>query len=66
MKLKREDESVGASFLLRKGNKLLTGANTETKCRAVTEQKAIKRLSHLGFHQSQNPDTIVYDLLKGT
>jgi hypothetical protein len=41
MKLKKkEDQSVGASVLLRKGNKILTGANTETKCRAETEGKA--------------------------
>ena len=47
MKLKKkEDQSVGASVLLRKGNKILTGANMETKCRAETEGKAIQRLSH--------------------
>ena len=49
MKLKKkEDQSVGASVLLRKGNKILTGANTETKCRAETEGKTIQILSHLG------------------
>jgi hypothetical protein len=32
MKLKnKEDQSMGASVLLRRGNKILTGANTETK-----------------------------------
>jgi hypothetical protein len=46
MKLKKkEDQGVGASGLLRKGNKILTGANMETKYRAETEGKAIQRLS---------------------
>ena len=31
-------------------NKILKGANMETKYRAETEEKAIKRLSHLGVH----------------
>jgi hypothetical protein len=34
MKLKKkEHQSVGASVLLRKGNKIFMGANMETKCR---------------------------------
>jgi hypothetical protein len=45
---KKEDQSVGASVLLRRGNKMHTGGNTETKCGAVTEGKAIQRLLHLG------------------
>jgi hypothetical protein len=49
MKLKKkEDQSVGALVLLRRGNKILTGGNTETKCGAETEGKAIQRLPHLG------------------
>jgi len=49
MKLKKkEDQSVGASVLLRRGNKILTGENT--KCGAETEGKAIQRLPHLGIH----------------
>jgi hypothetical protein len=47
---KKEDQSVGTSVLLRKGDKILMGANMETKCRAETEGKAIQRLSHLGIH----------------
>ena len=31
---KKEDQSVGALVFLRKGNKILMGANMETKCRA--------------------------------
>ena len=59
MKLKRkEDQSVDASILLRRGNKILMGPNTETKCKAETERKAIQRLPHLGIqttfsHQTQ-------------
>ena len=51
MKLnKKEDRSVDASVLLRRGNKTLTGENMETKCGAETEGKAIQRLSYLGIH----------------
>jgi hypothetical protein len=51
MKLKKkEDQSMGASVLLRKGNIILTGENTATKCRAETKGKAIQRLPHLGIH----------------
>jgi hypothetical protein len=49
MKLKKkEDQSVDASVLLRKGNKIPMGG--DTKCGANTEGKAIQRLSHLGIH----------------
>lgn len=38
-------------FLLQsKENKILTGGNKETKCRAETEGKAIQRLPHLGIN----------------
>jgi hypothetical protein len=47
---KKEDQSVDASVLLRRVNKILTGENMDTKCGAETEGKAIQRLSHLGFH----------------
>jgi hypothetical protein len=48
---KKEDQSVDASLiLLRRRNKILTGANMETKCGAETEGKAIQRLPHLGIH----------------
>jgi hypothetical protein len=59
MKLKKkEDQSVGASVLLRKGKKIFMVANMETKCRAETEGKAKQRLPHLGIdpiysHQTQ-------------
>jgi hypothetical protein len=47
---KKEDQSVDALVLLRRGNKILTGGNTETKCGADIEENVIKRLSHLGIH----------------
>jgi hypothetical protein len=51
MKLKKkENQSVGASGLLRRDNKIFTGANMEIKCGAETERKAIQRLPHLGIH----------------
>jgi hypothetical protein len=37
---KKEEKSVGASVLLRKGNKILMGANMETMCGTETEGKA--------------------------
>jgi hypothetical protein len=51
MKLKKkEDQSVDASVLFRRGNKILTGGNMESKCGAETEAKAIQRLPLLGTH----------------
>jgi hypothetical protein len=59
MKLqKKEVQSVDTSVLLRRGNKIPMGGDTETKCGAKTEGKTIQRLSHLGIypiysHQTQ-------------
>jgi hypothetical protein len=59
MKLKKDEEqSIDALVLLRRGNKTVTGTNTETKCGVETEGKAIQRLPHLGIlpiysHQTQ-------------
>jgi hypothetical protein len=36
---KKEDQSVDASVLLRKGNKMLSGGNMDTKCGAETEER---------------------------
>jgi hypothetical protein len=47
---KKEDHTVDNSVLLRRGNKIPTGRNTETKFWAEAEGKAIQRLSHLGIH----------------
>jgi hypothetical protein len=54
MMLKKEDQSVHALVLLRTENKILKGVNTETKCGAETEKKAIQKLSHLGIHPISN------------
>jgi hypothetical protein len=51
MKLKKkEDQSVDASVLLRRGNKIPMEGVTETKYGAETKKKNIQRLSHLGIH----------------
>ena len=58
MKLKKEDQSVDTSVLLRKGNKIPMGRVTDTKCGAETEEKAIQSLPYLVIypiysHQAQ-------------
>ena len=59
MKLKKkEDQSMYALVLLRRGDKVLKGTNMETKNGAETGGKAIQRLPHLGIrpiycHQMQ-------------
>jgi hypothetical protein len=51
MKLKkREDQSVDTTVLLRRGNRIPMGGDTEMTCRAETEEKAIQRVPHLGIH----------------
>ena len=53
-------KSVDALVLLRRGNKILTGANIKTKCGAEAEGKANQRLPPPWdlFH-TPNSDTIV-------
>ena len=59
MKLKKEDQSVDTSFLLRMGNKIPMEGVTETKCGVETEGKTIQRLPRDPSHiQSLNPDSI--------
>jgi hypothetical protein len=48
MKLKKEDQSVDTSSLLRRGNKIPMGGIT--KCGGETEGKTTQRLLHLGIH----------------
>ena len=51
MKLKnKEVQSVYASVLLRRGNKILRRTKTEKKCGPENEGKVIQRLFHLGIH----------------
>ena len=48
MKLKKkEDQSVDTTVLLRRGNKIPMGGDTESECGAETEGKVIQRLPHL-------------------
>jgi hypothetical protein len=55
MKLKKKkDQSVDTSFLLRMGNKIPMEGVTETKFRAETEGRTIKRLPHVGIHPIYN------------
>jgi hypothetical protein len=58
MKLKKKkDQSVGALVILRRGNKILMGANTKPNCGVVTEGNAIQRLLHLGINPIYNHQT---------
>jgi hypothetical protein len=60
IKLKnKEDQSVVLRSFLEGGKKMPMGGDTETKCGAETEGKAIQRLPHLGIlpiysHQTQS------------
>jgi len=50
MKLKKKiDRNMDASVLLKRGNKILTGGNTETKCGEETGGNVIQRVPHLGI-----------------
>ena len=53
-KIKKEDQSVDTSILLRRGNKIPMEGVTETKCEAETEGMTIQWLSHLGIHPINN------------
>jgi hypothetical protein len=53
---KKEDQTVGASLLLGRSNKILMGTNKETKYGTETEGKAIQRLPHLGIHPIWSPN----------
>jgi hypothetical protein len=44
--MKKDDQTMDTSVLLRSENKILKGGNSETKCGG----KAIQRLPHLGLH----------------
>ena len=67
MKLKKiEDQSMGASVLLRRGNKILTGGNMEAKYGADTEGKAIQRLPHLGTYPINSHQTQMLSWMLGS
>jgi hypothetical protein len=48
--IKNEDQSMDILVLLRRGNKIPIGGDTETKFGAETEGKTAQRLPHLGIH----------------
>jgi hypothetical protein len=54
---KKEDQSVDASVLLRRGNKILIGGNTETKCGAESEGKATQRLPYVAIYPIHSHQT---------
>ena len=47
---KKEEQSMDILFLLRRGNKISTEGDAETKCGAETEGKTIQRLPKLVIH----------------
>jgi hypothetical protein len=55
--MKKEEQSVDTSILLRRGNKIPMEGFTETKFRAETERRTIHRLPHLGIHPVNNHQT---------
>jgi hypothetical protein len=57
MKLKKEDQTVDTSFLLRMGNKIPMDGVTETKFGAEPEGMTIMRLPHLGIYHINNHQT---------
>jgi hypothetical protein len=62
MKLKKEEQSMDTSLLLRMWNKIHMGGDTDPNCETETEGKTIQRLPYLGNPScilSPNPDTIV-------
>jgi hypothetical protein len=46
----KEDKGVDTLVLLRRGNKIAMGEDTETNCGAETEEKTIQRLPYLRIH----------------
>jgi hypothetical protein len=51
---KKVDQSVIALVLDRRGNKILSGGNMETKYRVETKGKAIQILPHLQIHRTRS------------
>jgi hypothetical protein len=57
MKLKKEDNSVNTSILLRTGSKISIEEVTETNFGAETEGMNIQKPLHLGIHPINNHPT---------
>jgi hypothetical protein len=56
-KLKKEDQSMDTSIILRMGNKIPMEGVTKTNCGAETEEMIVHRLSHLETHHIYNHQT---------
>ena len=54
---KKEDQSLGTSFLLIMGNKIPMEGVTETKFGAEPERMTIQKLPHLEIHPINNHQT---------
>jgi hypothetical protein len=48
--MKKDDQSTDILVLLRRGNKIPMGGDTEIMCGAETVGKTIQRLPYLGIH----------------
>jgi hypothetical protein len=55
--MKKEDQCVDTSILLRRGNKTPMEGETETKCGAETEGMTIQRLPYLEIHPIHSHQT---------
>jgi hypothetical protein len=60
MKLKKDEQSVETSFLLRMGNQIPMEGVTETQFRDETEGKTIQRLPQPGIHPINNHQTLLH------
>jgi hypothetical protein len=61
MKLKeKEDQSMDVSVLLRMGNEIPMGGDTETKYGAETEGGTMQRLPHIGIHPIYSHQTLLW------
>ena len=65
MKLKKEDQCVNISVLLRSVNKIVTGGKVETKCGAEIEGKAIQKVPPRNPSHIQLPSPAWKYLLMG-
>jgi hypothetical protein len=65
MKLKKKEDKVWILPSFLEERKISMGGDTETKCGAETEGKAIQRLSHLGIREELSPQGL-YQCLTNT
>ena len=60
----QEEGRIDTLVLLRRGNKIPTEGDPETKCRAETEEKTIQRLLHLVIYPIYSYKTYILDTYK--